>query len=386
MKRRIIAVLFAMLAIFLIGAVSVSAAAKKNYVNISSEIKTKTLSATKVKVTWKKHKADKFIIYKSKFDKKGYLRHTKLKTVSGKKTSAVIKAGKNEYLYLWVKGIRKKTNTVYTGDAVCWSGIATPAWDDYAYAESGCSPTYIELDVLGGGGLKPDGYKVYRKVKGAKSYKFIKKIKRKSYQLLWKDKTVKTGKAYYYKVSSYRKIGKKVLHSKKSEPILRYAVNYNGKYKVSTSQESAEQVSSEQNEKQMTITLTSDPKNGESLFTMYDLYYGALFTENPIKGNMAAEDQGEEESLLRYKIKEYSLDGETWKEVKETSDKIKLKAGKTIFFRLSGEQVEPEQFDYDFYELGTIKLSYSYRGVPSFLNIPAANVDISSYQDSESIH
>lgn len=366
MKRRIIAVLFTMLAFFLIGAVSVSAAAKKNYVNITSEIKTKTLSATKVKVTWEKHKAEKFIIYKSKFDKKGYLRHTKLKTVSGKKTSAVIKAGKNEYLHLWVKGIRKKTNTVYTGDAICWSGIATPDWDDYAYAESGCSPTYIELDALGGGGLKPDGYKVYRKVKGAKSYKFIKKIKRKSYQLLWKDKTVKTGKAYYYKISSYRKIGKKVLHSKKSESILRYAVNYNGKYKVST----------EQDENQMTITLTSDSKNGESVFTMYDLYYGMLFLEDP----------SAEESLLRYKIKEYSLDGETWKEVKETSDKIKLKAGKTIYFRLSGEQVEPEQFDYDFYELGTIELSYGYRGVPSFLDIPAANVDISSYQDSESIH
>ena len=376
MKRRVGAVLFVMLAVFLIGVVPVSAAAKKNYVNITSEIETKTLSATKVKVKWGKHKADKFIIYKSKFNKKGYLRHRKLKTVSGKKTSAVIKAGKNEYLYLWVKGIRKKTNTVYTGDAVCWSGIATPAWDDYAYAESGCSPTYIELDVLGGGGLKPDGYKVYRKAKGARSYKLIKKIKRKSYQLLWKDKTVKTGKAYYYKVSSYRKIGKKVLHSKKSESILRYAVNYNGKYKVSTSQESAEQVSSEQNENQMTITLTSDSKNGESVFTMYDLYYGMLFLEDP-----SAKDQ-----LLRYKIKEYSLDGETWKEVKETSDKIKLKAGKTIYFRLSGEQVDQEQVDFDYYTLGAIELSYSYRGVPSFLNVPAATGEISSYQDSESIH
>lgn len=360
MKRKLAIIMSAMLMASIIPVIPVSAA-KNTYKYISSEITTKTLSARKVRISWKKHKADKYIIYKYVFTKSGSSKLKKLKTVSGKKTSTVIKAGKNEYLHLYVKGISKKTRTKYVGDAVCWSGVATPDWDDYSYAESKCSPTFIELEVLGGGGMTPDGYKIYRKVEGGKSYKFIKKIKTKKKYLTWRDTTVKTGKGYYYKVSSYRKTGKKILRSKKSYSILRYAVNYGGKY----------QVTADKVDGQTTIKLTSDTKNGETVFRLYEFYYAV----------MLAEEEGH-----YYKLTEYSLDGETWKTITDSSAKIRIAAGKSIMFHMTEKTYDPDSDDMEEYYQGIFVISCIYRGVPSFINLPAQNDSIESYQDSESIH
>ena len=118
----------AILLIFCLMAAPAYAKAKTEK-NISGELQTKTLSKKTVKLKWEKHKVDKYTIYKVVYDKNGNSKEKKLKTVSGKKTSVVIKAGKNAYLSLHIKGVKKSSNTVYNGFTTCWTGLATPEFE-----------------------------------------------------------------------------------------------------------------------------------------------------------------------------------------------------------------------------------------------------------------
>ena len=270
----------------------VNAASQTTYNEISEELHIKTLSTKSVKVKWKKHKADKYIIYKVITDKKGNTKK-KIKTVSGKKTSAVIKAGKNEFLQIHVRGIRKtKTSMIrYDGDVFGWTGVATPQWDDYLYAEGYCSPSSITIQFNTEGGFAPIGYQIYRKAKGASSYKKIKTLKTKKKTVTWKDKTVKNDKSYYYKVRAFSKKGKRTYYSNKSDRFLRHAVNFNGKYAIS-SNASGENI---------TIKIKSNKNNGVTVFSMISLYNHYFPTED---------------SSVCYIVKAYSLDGSEWVNVK----------------------------------------------------------------------
>lgn len=358
MKRRFALVISVLLIVCLAAAVPVFAKAK-TYKYISDEVATKTLSKKTVMIKWKKHKVDKYIIYKTVYKKDGSSKEKKLKTVSGKKTSAVIKAGKNEYLSLHIKGINKKKKIEYHGYTICWTGLATPEWDDYEFAEGKCSPSYIKLEILGGGGMKPAGYQIYRKAKGAKSYKKIKTLKTGKYHVYWKDKSVKAGKAYYYKVRAFRKSGKKTWTSKMGESILRYAVHFNGKY----------QVSSEKDGDQMTVRLTADPHNGPTVFIRSELYYSLMPTE---------------EEGVCYRISEYSLDGTVWEKTNDQYERIDTAAGESFWLRLTKDTYEEEY--YEDLSPGMLTMSVSYRGVPCFLDINPDGNTAGTYLDSESIH
>ena len=358
MKRKI-TILAAALLVFVTSVVFVSAANKTTYKNINAEIRTKTLSSTTVKLSWKKHKADKYIIYKTVYNKNGSSKEKKIKTVSGKKTSAVIKAGKNEYMYLTIKGIRKNKNskTIYYGDAICWTGMATPSWDDYLFAEGDCSPSSITIDFYSDGGLNPTGYQIYRKEAGTSKYKKIKTLKTNNKHIVWTDKNVKSGKGYYYKVRAYRKTGKKTVYSKKSKGFLRYAINFNGQYAVSTKTD----------DDSLTIKLTSSVNNGDTVFTMAELYY------NYIQKGSAGDGY-----IARY----YSTDGSNWIAITDQQKDIKLDPGKSLWIRTKKCTLEYD----DQYGQDVFKTSVEYRGIPCYLDIWTYSSSAATYPDWEAIH
>ena len=315
------------LIVCLTSAAPVFAKSKTTYYDLQG-LTNKTLSMTTVKVSWKKHKVDKYVIYKV-YWKGEKEKHKKLKTVSGKKKSAVLKLRRNKEIEILVKGIKKKKHgkkVVYEGRTDACSGLSRPEWyvndfsgDDYH------SPTEINLSFAPwdapynekseGGGLKPTGYEVYRKEVGAKKYTLVKKVNLKKanlkYAFRWKDTSVKAGQYYYYKVRSYRKFGKKVYRSKMSRPARLGATYYEGQF----------QVLAETDDKTMTLQLISDPWNG------------ILCADLNAERGFVTEQQD-----MCYMVESYSLDKKEWIPVDKWEYSVWVKPGQSLWIRFEKKQ------------------------------------------------
>ena len=317
-------IIAAVLIICLTSAVPVFAKSKTTHKSIG-KLKSKTLSMTTVKVSWKKHKVDKYVIYKVTQGKDGKEKRKKLKTVSGKKTSVKLKLGKNKEVELYVKGVKKKKHgkkIVYEGTIYACSGLSRPEWYDTDYLGGYYhSPTEIDLcferwDFVTDtelGGLRPTGYEVYRKEVGAEKYTLVKKVKLKKAQKAfgWTDASVKGGHYYYYKVRSYRKSGKKIHRSKMSLPRRLGATYYEGRF----------QVLSETDSDTMTLELISDPLNGK-LIADLDEYRG-----------FATEQQDES-----YVVESFSLDGQEWFPVLNRDYSFRVEPGQSFWLRFEKQQ------------------------------------------------
>jgi len=330
--RNVCCLIATALIVCLTSAAPVFAKSKTTYYDLQG-LTNKTLSMTTVKVSWKKHRVDKYVIYKV-YWKGEKEKHKKLKTVSGKKKSAVLKLRRNKEIEILVKGIKKKKHgkkVVYEGRTDACSGLSRPEWyvndfsgDDYH------SPTEINLtfapwdapynEKSEGGGLKPTGYEVYRKEVGAKKYTLVKKVNLKKanlkYAFRWKDTSVKAGQYYYYKVRSYRKFGKKVYRSKMSQPCCMGATYYEGQFKVL----------SEMDGSTMTLQLISDPLNGD------------LCADLDEERGFATERQD-----MCYVAESYSLDGIKWYPIGNRTHSVWVEPGKGFWIRLEEKQ-DSEQY------------------------------------------
>ena len=346
------------LIVCLASAAPVFAKSKTTHKNLEG-LKCKTLSMTTVKVRWKKVPGvKKYVIYK-RYWKGEKEKCKKLKTVSGKKKSAVLKLGKNKEIEILVKGVKKKKHgkkIVYEDTAYACSGLSRPEW--YAEEIGGYyhSPTEIGFSFEPWDGLKPTGYEVYRKEVGAQKYTLIKKVNLKKahlkYSFGWTDTSVKAGQRYYYKVRSYRKSGKKVYKSKMSTPGCLGATYYNGRFKVQK----------EADGEIMILKLTSDPLNEE---TGGGIEYGEGFpakTEN-----------------VCYMADACSYDGKVWRTMDAMHDGgFRVKAGESVWIRL--KRVEDAKQYRDFIEheqpVGGIYISCDYDGYDD------AFMWINAYEDS----
>ena len=353
---KLLRVFIAIVLIFcLMSAMPVFATSKTTHKSIG-KLKSKTLSMTTVKVSWKKHKVDKYVIYKVTLGKDGKENHKKLKTVSGKKKSATIKLGKNKEAKLYLKGVKKKRGktVIYEGRTTVFSGLPTPKWSG-GEAECLCNPNVICLSfVVAANGLEPSGYEIYRKEVGAQEYKWVKTAKAYG-NPGWNDTSVKPGEYYWYKVRCCLKSGKKIYRGRMSKPRLLGAVNNVGEYKIDTKTD----------ENTMTVKLTSDPLNGETVI-------------DPAQDLREAGCPSKEENVC-LTADSYSLDGETWIAVEAARDLITLHPKENLWIRLKKKQDEEKYDEYIRSDrpLGRISINCMYRDLKNailYLNVYSGKV------------
>ena len=153
----------------------------------------------KIKVTWKRDsKADGYYIYRATSKKGTYKKVktiTKNKTVSWSDTS--IKTGKTYYYKIrsFVKASTGTKSSSYSNVFSVKTALKTPAVTSVT-ASKGKVKLKWKKDS------NAAGYKIYRATSKNGKYKVVKKLTKNS-TLSWTDKTVKTGKKYYYKIRAY---------------------------------------------------------------------------------------------------------------------------------------------------------------------------------------
>lgn len=153
----------------------------------------------KIKVTWNRDsKADGYYIYRATSKKGTYKRVktiTKNKTVSWSDTN--IKTGKTYYYKVrsFVKASTGTKSSSYSAVLSIKTALKTPAVTSVT-ASKGTVRLKWQKDS------NAAGYKIYRATSKNGKYQLVKKTTKNS-TLAWTDKTVKTGKKYYYRIRSY---------------------------------------------------------------------------------------------------------------------------------------------------------------------------------------
>ncbi len=266
----------------------------------------------KVTLTWDKKKVTRYVIYRGEFKDSFSSAEAKMKKItvlSGSKKSYVDrKVKKNTWYKYKIKAYKKSGKSyklVYEGEDWNFTGWNAPEWDEYLRAES---PKAIYLSCIVRNSLKIDGYEVYRRKQGEKTYKKIATRKTKKNEYSYTDRKVSPGVWYEYKIRTYHKKGKKKGYSKYAHLSVR-AIDRYGVYKVRVLTKETENLSS------LDLELTSKIENADLYFDDW-FYYG---------------DSLDDESGGALKISEYSADGKTWK---KAPNKVVLKSNKKIYLRL----------------------------------------------------
>ena len=223
--------------------------------------------------------------------------------------------------------------------------VAAVQWGEYLYCDGKISPTCIELCFFTEAqkkDVKPEGFEIYRKEKGGK-YRLIATIKAtKNSSYTYRDRNVKTGKTYYYKVKAYRYMyGRKYVTSV-PDSVKKTAVNQNGKYTVkcvNSGLESAEE---------LVIKVTSDQKNGPSVFT------SEIYSDIPVWTD------GENEVELD--LCAYSTDHVTWRALTKKTSAATLKPGNTIYLKYRTYDGQPISTLSDGRQYHLENLSVKYNG------------------------
>jgi len=215
-----------------------------------------------------------------------------------KKYEYVISFGNKE------KGKFKPKRYDYT--SALYTRLSMADWPDYADDtpdEKDLSISYYDIEgYCRNDGLPAKGIQIYRKEKGG-SFKRIKTIKKKSFT--YRDKTVKKGKTYYYKMRCYGTYKGKTIYSPWTSTYEWSSFHQYGKYtsKIITSEK-----------KYFAIKLTSDKYNRK--LSMKPDAFCFRDTEEYVDCGL--------------KITKYSLDGKTWK---IPGKEIALNPGKSIWLR-----------------------------------------------------
>lgn len=275
-------------------------------------------SKTSIKLSWKKKLNGKLDIYRCEVrnGKKGTYR--KIASVSGSKKFYVDKKVKYKKTYFYkivyyslTNQSKKKEGTFYASQ---YTGVERIDWaDDNPAYDFAKGPKFIELQIQGELddndkvlGLRPTGYEIYRKT-GDEDYKKIAAVKSKQSYIKYKDKEVKAGKAYYYKVRSFCKLNGKTLYSDYTEELLLTATNKSGKYTI-------KDVSMTDRQSEFVVALTSDAGNADTVI------YGAG-SGLKIKGDHVSVD-----------LTAYSTDNATWVTFDEKQP-LTIEGGQTYYLK-----------------------------------------------------
>ena len=294
---------------------TVKAQAAAEWMNVDAAMKSKT----QVALTWKKHSVAGYEIYRANVNKKGVAgKYQKIATVSGKKKAYTDKVAYKKRFGYRVRGYTlkgKKKVYQYLGEDSIYTGVAQTSWADYLQTDSEISPKAIPLAFSQLEGMKPTAYEIYRGTNN-KSFKKLATLKSKKMTGKYTDKSVASGKTYYYKVRAYRTWKGKKYYGNYSSVMKLSAVRRVGKYAVAVTPTGEEEPSS------FILRLSSDKENGSTVFnkkSFQEVRYHYLDTES------------KKSVFLQLKVVEYSQDNMNWQEM---PDQVVLPAGRTMYFRL----------------------------------------------------
>lgn len=309
------------------------AASSSKYFNVNAYMR----SPIHVKLGWKKKDVSKYVIYRADAKADGSVgAYKRIADVSGKKTFYLDKIADGDLDKIWeeniniegkyysykvygYKKIEGKYRKVCHGQRMVYTGAWETMWDEYQHCDAKITPESIPLTVWSGYEFEPDYYRIYRSEDG-KNFKVLTEIRSSEYGVTYTDADVETGKAYYYKARTYRLAGKEKVFSNYTNTLKLSAVNQNGVYDLEVLTPANEETS------QLVMKLTSDPANGELIFTggigFSCLYY---YTQYDYEG---------EEMDVSLDITGYSYDNQTWEDFGEVKgENLVVKADETIYLR-----------------------------------------------------
>lgn len=312
MKRYMMRVIILCFGVLLMLGVTKECQAAK-YLDVTAKVKNKTT----VELKWKKKSVSGYEIYRATSNKDGDVgAYKKIATVSAKKTKYVDKKAKYKKYYSYkVKAYKKsgsKKTTKFQGDAIAYTGMSKPEWEEYLASDAVTTPISIQL-IGYTEGITPSRFVIYRKT-GSSGYKKIKTLKGKNGSFVYEDQTVEKGKKYTYKYRTYRTIKGKRLYSKYSSPIKLSAVNKEALYTM-------QNLTKEGSVKAIIIGLTSGEGNGTTILEN-NVNYITYHYNKP---------DGELE-YLDMKVVAYSYDNVTWKTFPEAG--VKLVENQTVYIQL----------------------------------------------------
>ena len=288
-------------------------------------VKAKLIDQNKVKLTWhgvKKATAYKIQLVQEKNDK---LTYKTIKVLGkGSRSYTIGKLKKNRSYQFCVVACKKKKGKlkeIEYGYQDVYTGVASPYWDDYAWADAPCSPTKIVLWLDGGSasyGLKPSGFQIYRKEAGTSGFRKIATVGVKTSK--YTDKKVKAGKTYQYKYRAYAKFRGKKKYSAYSEILQRRAVNQEGSFLCS-------QVSRTATE--LILKISSDVNNGLLEFRSGTEYFLGDTTD-PYWYD-------EDGDIIGVQPTQWSSDNRSWNSIPEDSPAT-VDGGESIYIRFTCDE------------------------------------------------
>lgn len=302
---------------------NVQAETQSTYMTLRATVK----SMTKIHLSWKAKNVTQYKLYRCVQKKgaanDGYQMYELIAKLDGKKTYYTDKGLKKNRFYTYrIVGYRNGKQKFH-GNADEYTGLWC-CFDEYQVSDCERSPQVIELKLYASYGMKPDGYRIYRKKEGAKKFKCIKNWKKKASGLTYRDKAVAAGQIYYYKARAYRTIGKKKYYSSYSETVEMSATNQTGVFRIlpDEMQSSAEE--------EAVFQIISDAGNGE-----LTLPYASADLKLEDKEGTELTDS---ESFVR--ITEYSKDGKSWIAYKAGENAPVLRQKETLWIRVRSNRKE----------------------------------------------
>lgn len=326
MKKYIFHIIMVLLIVLVIGNQSM---AKSKKLLIESPI----VDENKVTLKWNDIKAGYYIVYRAKLGKND--------TGYGAKYEEVAKIKGNKHKYV-DKTVKKGKHYVYSITAYKKNGkkLAKAKYKRYVYTKI-VKPMFVndfpqndlkntsnsitlsvnfEEDFASGSGITPNGFEVYRREFGSTAWNKVKSIKKRTDELSFTDQTVTLGKIYEYYVKAYWKVkGKKTFKS--TRVIKRYAVN-----DMNHAQFGVDVLTADKSDTNIIeMKLTNSANNGNVVFDVTDK---AVVFEMIQGGNSAQKNvEG-----ITAKLDEYSIDGTNWKKASEV-DTVELLAGNALYLR-----------------------------------------------------
>lgn len=279
-------------------------------------------SPVKIRLSWKwgKGKVKKWKIQRAVYNKYGKKSAFKtIKTIKGKKRAFTVSNLKKEKEYCFrVIGCRvknRKLKAVCKGSVRKIAGFGPVIWNDYAESDAFKSPEVIDACLSPcGGGIRPDGYRIYRKQKGDEGYRFVKTLS--AGENTYRDRNVKPMATYSYRFRAYKVIGKKTYYSGWSATLTRTAVNQTGEYDLSFV---------ERDDSHMVVLLKSHDYNADLLLPL---------------GSYSAEGYGED--VCGISLEKWSHDGENWESSEKTAT---VSHGQSIYLYMTYNESDIKNWD-----------------------------------------
>jgi hypothetical protein len=292
----------------------------------SIKTKAKPVSFTSVKIRCTCGKGiTQWKIRKEVKKKNGSTYYKTVKTLKKKQKSYTVKHLKKNTNYSFeIIGYGKKngklTPVTYEYEYI-FTGISQVEWYDYVLSDVYCSPKRIDLQWGdSNNGFKSKGYEIYRRKKGKSKFKKIAKITKKS-TTLYKDKKVKSGVSYDYRIRAYGTVKGKKAYSSYSQVLTRAAVYPTGTF-------TSEVISRDKDK--LVMKIDSRLYNGDMEFSGSTL---------ELQGPAEDESNDSDSNCIGViRAVSYSKDGKSWTSMTE-QDKVMLTGGKSIYLtfeRVSG--------------------------------------------------